>query len=80
MSIQKLTSVFRNVFEDEDLTLTPEMSARDVANWDSFNHINLVIEIEGTFAVTFTTDEISTMRNIGDLVIILNAKGCDIKW
>ena len=80
MSIQKLTEVFRTVFEDDDLVLTPELSAKDVENWDSFNHINLVIDIESTFEVNFTTEEIGSMNNIGDLVTVLQAKGCDVAW
>ena len=80
MSIQKLTEVFRTVFEDDDLVLTPELSAKDVENWDSFNHINLVIDIESTFEVNFTTEEIGSMNNIGDLVTVLQAKGCDVSW
>jgi acyl carrier protein len=80
MSIQKLTEVFQTVFENQDLVLNPEMSAQDVENWDSFNHINLVIEIEGAFGVTFTTEEIGSMNNIGDLVTVLQSKDCDIEW
>ena len=80
MSIQKLTGVFRTVFENDDLVLNPEMSAQDVENWDSFNHINLVIDIEGAFGVTFTTEEIGSMNNIGDLVAVLQSKDCDLEW
>lgn len=80
MSIESLRGVFREVFEDPSLEITPEMTARDVPQWDSFNHINLVIAIEGEFNVRFKTKEIKDMANVGDLVTLLRAKGCTIDW
>jgi len=68
------------VFEDPELEISPAMTARDVANWDSFNHINLVIAIETEFNVRFKTKEIKDMANVGDLVPSLRAKGCAIDW
>lgn len=80
MSFATLTRVFRDVFENETLQVTPTLAARDVENWDSFNHINLIVALEETFAVTFTTEEITGMQNVGDLVTVLNAKGHDIHF
>lgn len=80
MSIERLTGVFREVFEDPALEITPALTARDVPNWDSFNHINLVIAIESEFNVKFKTKEIKDMAHVGDLVTLLRAKGCTIDW
>lgn len=80
MSIEKLRDQFREVFEDETLEIRPEMTAADVETWDSFNHINLVVAIETAFDVSFTTQEIGEMRNVGDLVVCLKAKGIEIDW
>lgn len=68
---QKLTEVFRTIFNIPDLELRDDLTAADVPGWDSFNHVNLVIAIEMEFGVTFTTDEISALQNVGDMKRLL---------
>jgi acyl carrier protein len=80
MSIQKLQRIFREVFERDDLEIFPAMTARDVQEWDSFNHINLIVALEEEFGMTFTTDEIAGMSNVGDLVKILQKHGSAVAW
>jgi acyl carrier protein len=80
MNIERLRGVFREVFENPTLEITPATTARDVENWDSFNHINLVIAIETEYGVKFKTKEIKDMANVGDLVTLLRAKGVEIDW
>lgn len=80
MSIDKLTAIFRDVFEEPDLVLRPDLDAKAVRNWDSFNHINLMIAIEGEFNVILLPAEVQRMRSVGDLVDLLKAKGCSISW
>ena len=80
MSMEKLTNIFRSVFENDSLDLTPTLSANDVENWDSFNHLNLVINLEEAFGITFTTGDITGMRHVGDLVDLLVEKGHKISW
>jgi acyl carrier protein len=71
---QKLTEVFRTIFNIPDLALRDDLTAADVPGWDSFNHVNLVIAIEMEFGVTFTTDEISALQNVGDMKRLLQQK------
>ena len=80
MLLDQLTAVFRDIFEKPELKLYPSMSARDVDNWDSFNHINLVASVEIEFSVSFTTEEIGELQNVGGLVVLLQSKGVDIAW
>jgi acyl carrier protein len=80
MSIERVRSVFREVFEDKGLEVFPEMTARDVDTWDSFNHINLVVALEDAFDITFTTDEMAGMANVGGLVTILRSRGIEVVW
>ncbi|WP_337996673.1 acyl carrier protein [Oleispirillum naphthae] len=77
---EKLLGVFRVTFGKPDLDLRPSLSAADVDNWDSFNHINLIIAIEEAFGVRLKTREVNSMKNVGDLVGILNGKGAAIAW
>jgi acyl carrier protein len=80
MSVERVEKVFREVFEKPELRIHPGMTAAEVDNWDSFNHINLVVALEDTFAVTLTTEEIASMANVGDLVKVLQKKGIAVSW
>jgi acyl carrier protein len=64
----RLTKIFRDVFDDESLVATPEMTATDVAEWDSVNHITLVVAIEEEFGIKFKTAELEKMKNVGQMV------------
>ncbi|HEY3990252.1 MAG TPA: acyl carrier protein [Acidobacteriaceae bacterium] len=61
----RLTEIFRDIFDDDALTLRPEMTAADVPDWDSFNHINLIVATEAKFGVKFQTAEIESLKNVG---------------
>ena len=73
--IRRLEPIFRDVL-DPSLVLTEALDASKVPQWDSLNHISLVVAIEGDFGIELTVDELATLRNVGDLVNILIAKGC----
>ena len=73
--IEQLQPIFRSVFEKEDLVVTREMSANDVENWDSLNHITLIVEIEIYTGLTLTTDDLIDLANVGDFVDLLEKKG-----
>jgi acyl carrier protein len=70
----KLTELMRDVFDEEDLVATDEMSAEDVADWDSANHVRLMIAIEEEFHITFDTDEITAPENVGELTDLIASK------
>jgi acyl carrier protein len=61
----RLTEIFRDIFDDDNLTLRPEMTAADVKDWDSFNHINLIVATEAKFGIKFQTAEIESLKNVG---------------
>ena len=71
---QALTEILREVFDDPDLVATPELSAVDVAEWDSFNHINVVVAAEQRFGVKFHASEIEALRNVGEFVDLILRK------
>jgi acyl carrier protein len=72
---QRVESVFQEVFDDEDLVLTDATSAKTLANWDSFAQVKLIVALEEEFEVKFTTDEVATLSNVGDLKASIRAKG-----
>ncbi|MBR0033107.1 MAG: acyl carrier protein [Treponema sp.] len=67
----KLNEVFRDVFDDEDITVGEETSSKDIEDWDSLNHINLVVAVEKEFGVKFSMGETQKMKNVGEMVSII---------
>ncbi len=71
---EKLTAVFRKVFDDPGLTIADDTTARDVEEWDSLNHINLIVAAEKAFSVQFTTREVKSLGNVGEFVDLIQRK------
>ena len=75
MNIQeRLTKVFRAVFDNESITLTPDLTADDVDEWDSLSHINLMLAIELEFGIEFSQSEIQNFSNVGELLECVKTK------
>ncbi len=71
---QRLTPVFQEVFDDDALVPHAALSARDVPEWDSISHIRLVVAIEEEFAIRLTTAELTGLKNVGEMVVLIQAK------
>lgn len=71
---EKFQGIFREVFDMPDLQMTDAMTAEDVADWDSLSHVQLVMAIETTFSVKFTTAEVMSLKNVGEFWALLNKK------
>ena len=71
---ETLTRIFRTVFDNQELTLQPEMTASDVDGWDSLSHVNLILSVEKGFGIKFSLNEILTFKNVGDLVKCIERK------
>ncbi len=67
----KLTEVFQDVFDDDSIKLTDATSAKDIEDWDSLEHINLIAAVEKAFRMRFTMREVSGMKNVGEMLDIL---------
>jgi acyl carrier protein len=70
----KLTSVFREVFDEDELHLTPETTADDVDGWDSLTHIRLVLAVSKAFGVKFSASEIGSLKNVGEFADMIESK------
>jgi acyl carrier protein len=69
-----LTEIFHDVFTRDDLVLKAELSAKDVKGWDSFKQIEIIMATEERFGMKFTTRELDSLLNVGDLVRVVAAK------
>ena len=65
--MNQLSSVFREVFQEEDLNIEAEMTAADIEEWDSIMHINLILTIEESFGVRFRSSEVARLQSVGEL-------------
>jgi acyl carrier protein len=70
----QLAILFHDVFDDDSITLTPDLSAKDVDGWDSLSHIRLLLTIEKSFKIKFSTSEVGKLQNVGDLVTLIEAR------
>ena len=68
--MEALTEVFREVLDEPSLTLREETTADDVESWDSLNHIDLIVGIERKFRIKFTTREVTSLKNVGELAAL----------
>lgn len=74
-----LEEIFHRVFNDDTIMLTPETTAADVPGWDSISYINLIASIEHTYGVHFTSAELGSFQDVGELVARLEAKGVHVE-
>jgi acyl carrier protein len=70
----QLTTIFHDLFDDDTIVLTPELTAADVPDWDSFNHINLIVAIETRFKIKFQTAELEQLHTAGHLAALIQQK------
>jgi len=70
----QLKSVFEKVFQKKDLTITREMTAADIEEWDSLRHIQLITDVETAFGIKFRLREVLSMKNVGDLIDLIQTK------
>lgn len=72
VTIEDLLPIFREVLENDDIELTESTVAADIPEWDSLNHIYLVVAIEKQFKIKFTTHQIQSWQCVGDVLKELN--------
>ena len=71
---EKLQNVFVDVFDDEDLTISNSTNSDDIEEWDSLNHIALVLSIENCFNIRFMTGEVLSLKDVGEMIQLLEEK------
>ncbi|MDE5835375.1 MAG: acyl carrier protein [Ruminococcus sp.] len=73
--IKRLTDVFRDVLDDDSIVITEETTANDIDDWDSIEHINLIGAVEDEFSMRFKMREVSSMKNVGEMIDIIAQRG-----
>lgn len=73
-TLARLQEIIRNVFDDDSLVMTRETTAQDVEAWDSVQNVTLMLEVESAFSVRFSTSEMAYLKNVGELVDLIDRK------
>lgn len=69
-----LTAIFHDVFDDESIVVTAQLTAADVDEWDSLSHIRLVLAVEKKFGLKFSAAEVGRLKNVGEFVTMIQSK------
>jgi acyl carrier protein len=73
-TLSVVREIMEDVFDVENLEVTPKTTADDIEEWDSLSHIRLVVAIERRFKIEFKNSEIGNLKNVGDLIGLIDAK------
>jgi acyl carrier protein len=73
-TLEQLKQVFENVFDDDEINISPETTAKDVEGWDSLMHVTLIVNVEKAFHIKFTSSEVASLQSVGDLVELIDRR------
>ena len=68
---ERLNKVFQEVFDDETIEVNDDTTSEDIDDWDSFEHINLIVAVEEEFSITIPMGKVVTMKNVGEMADII---------
>ncbi len=72
--LSDITDILRDLFDDDDLVVTPAYSRQDNENWDSMNHLNIIFALESKFKIKFGVVDIEEIQNVGDIIRLVKKK------
>lgn len=68
---ERLNRVFQEVFDDETIEVNDDTTSEDIDDWDSFEHINLIVAVEEEFSIKIPMGKVVTMKNVGEMADII---------
>lgn len=74
MVMEKVQDIFRDVFDDDSLIITDSTNSGDIEDWDSLEHISLIVSMEKEFNLSFDIKEVNKLENVGGMVDLIMSK------
>ncbi len=71
---ERLQEIFRELFDDDEIIIGEETTADDIEGWDSLTHVQLVVAVQDEFDITLSIAEISSLKNVGDFIRLIDKK------
>ena len=68
---EQINEIFRDVFDDDSLVITDTTNSEDIEDWDSLEHINLVVAMEKRFNMKFNIKEVGQLQNVGEMADLI---------
>ncbi|MCR5651560.1 MAG: acyl carrier protein [Lachnospiraceae bacterium] len=68
---EQINEIFRDVFDDDTLVITDGTNSEDIEDWDSLEHINLVVAMEKRFNMKFNIKEVGQLKNVGEMADLI---------
>ena len=68
---ERLNKVFQEVFDDETIEVNDDTTSEDIDDWDSIEHINLIVAVEEEFSIKIPMGKVVTMKNVGEMADII---------
>ncbi len=72
--IEQVSEIFRDIFDDDDITVYNEMTAADIEDWDSLEQINILVAMERKFAIKFSVGEVEGLKDVGEMLDLIERK------
>ena len=72
--MQRLNVIFQDVFDNDQLIVTPTTTARDVEEWDSLMHVSLIVNVERSFKIRFSSSEVAALKSVGELADLVQRR------
>lgn len=72
--MNRVTDIFRDVFDDDELIITDSTNSDDIEDWDSLEHISLIVSMEKEFNLKFDIKEVNKLANVGEMIDLILSK------
>lgn len=72
--LKQVEEIFKDILDNEEIVLSATTTADDIEEWDSLTHIQLIVAIEKHFEIKFTSKEILSWKNVGEMIECITTK------
>jgi acyl carrier protein len=69
--LEKLTPIFKDVFDNDALILSESSDSKSIANWDSLANVKLLVTVERNLKLRFRTSDITGLGDVGELISLI---------